>query len=78
MRIAKTATPTIRVPFSRSNENAERIASSSSVPETSASAERDREQDQDVGVAQRAAAPDRERGDRDGQHEAGDADRGQL
>ena len=36
IRIAKTATPTMRVPFSRSKEKAERIVSRSSVPETSA------------------------------------------
>src|SRR5215211_6423405 len=34
IRIANTATPTIRVPFSRSKENAERIASGISVPAT--------------------------------------------
>ena len=36
MRIAKIATPTIRVPFSRSNENASSSASGSSVPATTA------------------------------------------
>ena len=34
IRIANTATPTIRVPFERLNENALRIVSRSSVPET--------------------------------------------
>jgi hypothetical protein len=37
IRTAKTTTPTIRVPFSRSNENAERMVSRISVPETIAS-----------------------------------------
>ncbi len=63
IRIAKTATPTIRVPFSRSNEKAERIASRISVPATSASPSASAEQDQDVAVAKRAPAPDRERAD---------------
>ena len=78
IRIAKIATPTIRVPFSRSNENAESSASGISVPATTASAERDQQQDQHVGVAQLAPAPDREAADQRGEHQAAGADRGQL
>ena len=76
--IAKTATPTIRVPFPRSNEKAESSASRSSVPETIASAERDHEEDQHVGVSQRAAAPDREAAISSGEDQPARADRGQL
>ena len=55
IRIAKIATPTIRVPFSRSNENAESSASGISVPGDDRQAERDRQQDEDIGVAERRA-----------------------
>ena len=76
--IANTATPTIRVPFSRSNENAESSASGISVAATIRMAERDREQDQDVGVAQLAPAPDRIAADQQRDDDPDGADRGQL
>ena len=76
--IANTATPTILVPFSRWNENADSSASGISVPATIEDPERDREQDQHVGVAQLAPAPDRIAADQERDDDADGADRGQL
>ena len=76
--IAKIATPTIRVPFSRSNENADEQRIGDLGAGDDRQPERDEQQDQDVGVAQLAPAPDRVAGDGDREHQPDGADRGQL